>query len=122
MTNDQAKISLAEGGTTRTANFYVDHAGKEWPIYRKRLAIAAMANATGQDIAHGEANIKLNGHFKAVSLEASNAGNSARINLHDIRLTSVVLKDVTSITVVNTADLTTYVNGSVVIEYCKTTD
>lgn len=116
------KPFLANGQESVTDQFWVDAAGKAWPIYNKRIAIAAMANAAGQDIAHGVATIKLNGHFKAQSLEASNAGNTLRVGLQDIRVTSVVLKDVTNITVVNTADLTLYVNGSIVIEYCKTTD
>lgn len=115
-------IFVANGQESTTDEFYTDVAGKNWPIYRKRLAIAAMANAAGQDIAHGVSTIKLNGHFRPISLEASNAGNTLRVGLHDIRVTSVVLKDVTNITVVNTADLTLYVNGSIVIEYCKTTD
>jgi len=115
-------VFLANGQETQTDEFYTDVNGKNWPIYQKRLAIAAMANAAGQDIAHGVATIKLNGHFRAVSLEASNAGNTLRVGLNDIRVTSVVLKDATNITVVNTADLTLYVNGSIVIEYNKTTD
>jgi hypothetical protein len=113
---------LANGKETRTDGFYVDAAGKAWPIYAKRIAIPALANAGGLDFAHGVPTIKLNGHFKPVSLEVSNAGNTLRTNLYDIRITSVVLKDVTNVTVVNTADLTLYVNGSMVIEYCKTTD
>ena len=113
---------LANGKETRTDAFYVDVNGKAWPIYRKRLAIAAMANAAGQDIAHGVATIKLNGHFKCSSLEASNAGNTLRVGLQDVRVTSIVLKDAVAVTVTNTADLTLYVNGSMVIEYCKTTD
>jgi hypothetical protein len=119
---DQFKISLANGEESQTPNFYTDVNGVMWPIYVKRLAIAAMANAAGQDIAHGVPTIKLNGHFKCRSLEASNAGNTLRVGLQDIRVTSVVLKDVTHVTVVNTGDLTLYVNGSMVIEYCKTTD
>jgi hypothetical protein len=115
-------ISVANGQESTTDEYHTDAAGKNWPIYRKRLAIAAMANAAGQDIAHGVPTIKLNGHFRPISLEASNAGNTLRVGLHDIRLTSVVLKDATNITVVNTGDLTLYVNGSIVIEYCKTTD
>lgn len=116
------KPALAEGKEEKTNEVYVDHAGKIWPIYQKRLAIAAMANAAAQDIAHGVATIKLNGHFGVESLEASNAGNTLRVGLSDVRVTSVVLKDATNITITNTADLTLYVNGSVVISYCKTDD
>lgn len=116
------KQFIGNGQETRTDEFYVDVNGKPWPIYMKRLRIAAMANAAGQDIAHGIATVKLNGHFKCQSLEASNAGNTLRVGLQDIRVTSVVLKDAVAVTVVNTADLTLYVEGSMVIEYCKTTD
>jgi hypothetical protein len=116
------KQFLANGSESRTDQFYVDANGKAWPIYVKRLAIPALANAGSIAVAHGVATIKLNGHFKCQSLEVSNAGNTLRCGLHDIRLTSVVLTDATNIGVTNTADLSLYVNGSMVIEYCKTTD
>lgn len=115
-------IFLAEGKETRTDQFYTDVNGVNWPIYCKRIAIPALANAAAQDIAHGVATIKLNGHFNVQSLQISNAGNTARATLQDARITNIVLKDATSITITNTADLTLYVNGSIVIEFCKTTD
>lgn len=116
------KIFLAEGGESKTDAFYVDLAGKAWPIYAKRLAIDAMANAGDKVVAHGVATIKLDGHFKCESLQASNAGNTLRVGLQDVRVTSVVLTDVTNVTITNTGNLLLYVNGSMVISYCKTTD
>lgn len=115
-------IFLAEGKESRTSEYYTDLAGKNWPIYVKRIPIPALANAGAQDIPHVVPTIKLNGHFNVQSLQVSNAGNTARATLQDARITNIVLKDATAITITNTADLTTYVNGSIVIEYCKTTD
>lgn len=116
------KVLVPETVESRTDQFFLDHAGVAWPIYVKRLAIPAMANAGAQDIAHGVADIKLNGHFNVQALNASNAGNTLRVGLNDIRVTSIVLKDAVAITITNTADLTLYVNGHVLIEYTKTTD
>jgi hypothetical protein len=118
---DVFKLSLADGQESKTERFWTDSAGVIWPIYRKKLAIAALANAGSVAIAHGVATIKLNGLFRVVSLVTSNAGNTLRAHLTDIRITSIVLTDATNIGITNTADLTLY-SGSIEIEYNKTTD
>lgn len=118
---DQFKIELANGQESATGRFWVDSNGVSWPIYRKKLAIAALANAGSVDVAHGVADIKLNGLFRVHSMVTSNAGNSARTNDRDIRITSIVLTDATNVTITNTADLTAQV-GSIEIEYNKTSD
>lgn len=115
------KMLLAQGQESRTDEFFVDAAGKAWPIYRKHLAIAALANAGSVNVAHGVATIKLNGHFHVSSLWTSNAGNTVRTNLKDARITNIVLTDATNIAITNTTDLTAQV-GAMIVEYCKTTD
>jgi len=115
------KLGLANGQESQTDETWVDAAGKEWPIYRKKLAIPALANAGSVAVAHGVATIKLNGLFRVNSLVASNAGNTVRASLHSILVTSVVLTDAVNIGITNTTDLSLLI-GSIEIEYNKTTD
>lgn len=118
---DTFKLGLANGQESQTNGTWVDSAGKEWPIYRKKLAIAALGNAAAIAVAHGVATIKLNGLFRVHSLVASNAGNTVRVSQHSILVTSVVLTDATNIGITNTTDLS-LLAGSIEIEYNKTTD
>jgi hypothetical protein len=121
---DVFKFLLANGQESKTERFWVDADGVSWPIYRKKVAVAALANAGSVNVAHGVADIKLNAPFRPISLMITNAANSARVtSLSDIRLTSIVLTDATNIAITNTSDLTTYnTGGTLEFEYCKTSD
>lgn len=118
---DTFKIALANTQESDTGRFWVDAAGKAWPIYRKKLVIPALANAGSVAIAHGVATIKLNGLFRVHSMVTSNVGNTVRTSQHSILITSIVLTDATNVGITNTTDLTAQV-GSIEIEYNKTTD
>lgn len=118
---DVFKFLLADGQESRTGRFWVDSSGKDWPIYRKKVAIAAFANAGSINVAHGVPTIKLNAPFTVVTCFGSNAGNTVRVNTNDARITNIVLTDVTNIAITNTTDLSA-VAGSIEFEFCKTTD
>lgn len=114
------KLALENGQESATDEVWVDTAGKAWPIYRKKIAIAALANAGTVQIAHGIAAIKLNGLLRVHSLQASNAGNTQRTTLYSSAITNIVF-DADSVDITNTGDLSLHL-GSIEIEYNKTTD
>lgn len=112
-------LSLPLATEARTGHFWLDAAGKYWPIYAKRLDVGALPNATTKNTAHGITALKLDGHFKVRRLRADNA-----TNVWD-ELTGVEVLcscTVTNFVMVSTADLSTHLRGDATIEYCKTTD
>ncbi len=113
------KVAPAPGEESTTDKFWVDSAGKQWPIYSKIITIGAMPNATTKNTAHLIAAPKLNGHFKCRSLRSDNGTNQ-----WDELAGSAVAVSITAtnLVLVSTADLSSHLRGEAVIEYCKTTD
>jgi hypothetical protein len=115
----ERKPFAALGEEQETGRFWQDSTGKNWPIYSKRIDVGAMPNAAAKNVAHNIAALKLNGHFKCVSLRSDNA-----VNVFDetIGLSTVVSATAANLVITTATDLSTHLRGEAVIEYCKTTD
>lgn len=115
------KIAPGLTEESTTDEYFVDAAGKAWPIYSKVLAISALPNATSGNVAHGVATIKLDGHFFVRSLVAfaGAAGVTSRSNKDSLGLSYGF--DGTNVIIASTANLSAQA-GQMIIEYNKTTD
>lgn len=112
--NNQIKV----GERIDTGRKWIDPAtGAASVIYQKTLALdgttSSLPNAGAKNVAHGEA-ISLGKYARVVSLRADNATtikteHSSGITF-DINVTNVIVTTV--------ADLSLYLRGAVVIEFC----
>jgi hypothetical protein len=113
------KIAPGLGEESTTDSFYVDAAGKAWPIYSKVIDFGAGPNATAKNVLHGITNLKADGHFKIRHAQFVKAA-TAPVVMDGAALVGI-FPDLTNVRLTSTADLTTY-TGRAVIEYTKTTD
>lgn len=122
MKSTHAIIGLKVGQVALTGDFFYDVAAdKHFPIYRKRLAVGALGNAGAVNVAHGEANIKLDGLLEVVHLQASSgaAGATARTNKNSTGLSFGFTA--ANVVITDTTDLSAQA-GSIEIDFCRTTD
>lgn len=115
------KPAIGVGVESRTSGFYTDAAGKNWPIYVKRLAVTALPNNTTANVAHGLTTLKLDGPIQVESLQcwSGTAGATARTNKNSVGVTFTFTS--TNLVIATTTDLSAQA-GNVLISYCKTTD
>lgn len=115
------KVNAAIGEESQTDQFFVDAAGVKWPIYSKKLAVAALGATAAVNVAHGITAPKLDGHLRVRSLTCSSgtAGATARTNENSAGISFSFTS--TNLVITDTADLSAQ-SGQVTIEYCKTTD
>jgi len=113
------KVAPGLGEVSTTDKYYVDAAGKSWPIYQKVIDFGAGPNATAKNVAHGITALKADGHFKISHAQFVKAA-TAPVILDGAALIGI-FPDLTNVRLTSTADLTTY-TGRAVIEYCITTD
>lgn len=116
---ENTKPFQAVGEEARTEKFFVDAAGKPWPIYTKIIDMGAGPNAGAKSVAHGVANIKFDGHFKIAHGQFTKAA-TAPVVMDGAALIGTLTT--TNVVLTSTADLTTYSLGRAYIEYTKTTD
>lgn len=116
----EIKPFLAVGEEGLTGRFFVDAAGKAWPIYKKIIDFGAGPNAGAKTVAHGVANLKVDGHHKIVHAQFTKAA-TAPVVLDGAALVGS-FPSLTEVRLTSTADLTTYTLGRAEIEYTKTTD
>lgn len=117
-----ATLGLKINQVAPTGRFFYDVAlDKSFPIYQKRLTVAALGNAGAVNIAHNEANIKLDGHLKLAHLQCSSgaAGVTARTNESSTGVSANFTA--ANLVITDTTDLSAQ-SGSAVIEFCRTTD
>jgi hypothetical protein len=113
------KVSMALGQESTTDGWFVDAAGKAWPIYAKLIDFGAGPNAAAKNVAHGIANLKADGHFKIEHAQFVKAA-TAPVVLDGAALVGT-FPDLLNVRLTSTADLTTY-TGRALITYTKTTD
>lgn len=120
-TGKPLKPAVPVGTESRTDGFYTDAAGKNWPIYVKRLAVSALPNATSGNVAHGLSTLKLDGPIRVESLQcwSGTAGATARTNEKSTGVTFGFTS--TNLVITTGTDLSAQA-GNVLISYCKTTD
>lgn len=107
------------GEAAQTGKFFVDAAGKPWPIYQKIIDFGAGPNAAAKDVAHGIVNLKADGHF-CITSAFFNKAATAPVVMDGAALVGV-FPDLVNVRLTSTANLTTY-TGRAVIEYTLTTD
>jgi hypothetical protein len=106
------------GEESETGTFYVDAAGKAWPIYQKIIDMGAGPNAGADSVAYAAADIvKADGHFKAHAYYTKAA--TAPVIADGAAL--IVTMSLTNVIATSTGDLTTYA-GRAIVEYCKAAD
>jgi hypothetical protein len=107
----------AGGGKVDTGKKFVDSDGVSHVIYRKALALdgttSSLPNTALKNVAHGEA-VALNRYAKVVSLRADN-GTTIKTEA-----SSGITIDITAtnVAITTASDLSAYVRGVVVIEFC----
>jgi hypothetical protein len=112
------KPFAALGEEMDTGRFYVDSAGKAWPIYTKRIDMGAGPNAAADSVAYAAGGIVLaTGWFKAWALYKKAA--TAPVIADGAAL--IVTMTLTNVVCTSTADLTTF-TGEAWVEYCKAAD
>ncbi len=114
------KVSPGLGEVSTTDKYFVDAAGKAWPIYQKIIDFGAGPNATTKDVAHGIANLKVDGHFKIQHAQFTKAA-TAPVVMDGAALIGS-FPSLTEVRLAATANLTTFSGGRAIIEYCITTD
>lgn len=97
-----------------TGKKWVDASGVPHVIYQKALSVGALVNNTTKNVAHGEALNVVSKYTNVVALWASN-GTIVK-TLASTGITADI--NATNVVVGTTTDLTTYINGVVVIEFC----
>ncbi len=112
------KVAPGLGEVSTTDKYYVDAAGKAWPIYQKTIDFGAGPNATGKSVAHNIANLKADGHFKVQHAQFVKAA-TAPVVLDGAALVGTIT--LTDVVLTSTANLTTF-TGRATIEYTLTTD
>jgi hypothetical protein len=113
------KIAPGLGEESQTDEFFVDAAGKAWPIYSKIIDFGVGPNAAAKSLAHNIANLKADGHFKISHAQFTKAA-TAPVILDGAALVGTLT--LTNVVLTATADLTTFSGGRATIEYTKTTD
>lgn len=106
--------NIVVGQRFDTGKKWIDAAGAGHVIYRKALTVGAFPNATTKNVAHGEALNVATKYTDVVALWASNGTimktkNSVGVSA-EITASNVVVG--------STADLSLFLNGIVVIEFC----
>jgi hypothetical protein len=113
------KVAPGLGDVSTTDGFYVDAAGKSWPIYSKVIDFGAGPNAGAKNVLHGIANLKADGHFRIRHAQFVKAA-TAPVVLDGAALVGT-FPDLLNVRLTSTADLTTY-TGRAIIEYNISTD
>ena len=117
------KIAPKPGDASTTDAWFTDATGKSWPIYSKILDLGALPNAGAKNVAHGIANIKLDGHLHISSAHASaGAGGVTSRTLLLAQGGAVTFGvDATNLVVTTTGNLSAQ-TGRATLEYCISTD
>ena len=102
------------GGKFDTGKKWIDAAGASHVIYQKALSVGALVNNTTKNVAHGEALNVVTKYTNVVALWASN-GTVVK-TLASTGVTADI--NATNVVIGTTTDLTLYINGVVVIEFC----
>lgn len=117
--SNTGNIEIRQGTSTTskkwdTGKKYIDSAGAAHVIYAKALTVGALPNATTKNVPHGEAINILGKYVNVVALWATNDTTVKTLNSSGI----TVDINATNVVVGTGADLSTYDEGVVVIEFC----
>jgi hypothetical protein len=112
-------IAPALGVESDTGLFFVDSAGKAWPIYQKIIDMGpGPAAAAADSVAYAAGGVvKADGHFRAYGYYTKAATAPVITGSAALAITMTL----TNVIMTPTADMTTY-QGRVVVEYCKAAD
>ena len=97
-----------------TGKKWIDAAGASHVIYQKALTVGALPNAALKNVAHEEALNVVSKYANVVALWASNGTNVKTLTSSGITIEITA----TNVAITTATDLSLFINGVVVIEFC----
>lgn len=105
-------VSIVAGARFDTGLKYIGSDGIAYPILRKVLALNSLPNNASKNFAHGEA-LSIAKYAKA----SFSVSNGTTIKSEDSVGCSVDING-TNVAIATTTDLTLYVNGLIILDFC----
>ena len=106
--------NIQSGRKQDTGRKWVDASGVPHPIFEKALLVSALPNATLKNVAHGETINVVSKYANVTALWASNGTNVKTLHSSGITIELTA----TNVAITTATDLSLFINGVVVIEFC----